>query len=278
MVQEVDAIFLSGGSAFGLDAGGGVMDALAEMGRGHVVGPARIPIVPGAIIFDLLNGGDKSGGANPYKDLGRAALADASDSFDLGTHGAGVGALTAGLKGGLGSASLVLPSGATVGALVAVNAIGGAVVPGSYHFWAGHWELDDEFGGLGPSPLRPPLMETFRSKSEALASLRNTTIAIVATDIDFDQAQLTRIATAAQDGMARALAPAHTLADGDLVFAVSSGVRPVEDEYSDGYAVGHAAAICLSRAIARGVYEATAAPGDLFPAWRDWAPCAISGS
>ena len=277
MVQEVDALFLSGGSAFGLDAGSGIMDALAENGRGHQVGPARIPIVPGAIIFDLLNGGDKSSGANPYNALGRAALAEAGERFELGTNGAGVGALTAGLKGGLGSASLVLPNGATVGALVAVNAIGGAVTPGSHHFWAGHWEIGDEFGGLGPSPLKPPLGETFRSKTEALAKLRNTTIAIVATDIDFDQAQLTRIATAAQDGMARALAPSHTLADGDLVFAVSSGLRPVENDYSDGYVVGHAAAICLSRAIARGVYEATAAPGDVFPTWKDWAAKAFAG-
>lgn len=272
MVQQVDALFLSGGSAFGLDAGAGVMDALAEMGRGHAVGPARIPIVPGAIIFDLINGGDKNWGVNPYRALGRAALAEAHEEFDLGTAGAGVGALTAGLKGGLGSASLALPTGGMVGALVAVNAIGSAVVPGHQNFWAGPWEVGSEFGGLGPCPEKPALDETFRSKAEALSQLKNTTIAIVATDIAFDQAQLTRIATAAQDGLARALAPSHTLADGDLVFAVSTGARDVISDYSDSYAVGHAAAICLSRAIARGVYEATTAPGDLFPTWIDWAP------
>ena len=274
MVQQVDALFLSGGSAFGLDAGSGIMDALAEAGRGHAVGPARVPIVPGAILFDLLNGGDKAWSANPYNSLGRSALANAGVNFNLGTIGAGTGALTAGLKGGLGSASLKLPGGGTVGALVAVNALGSGTVPGQPHFWAGPWEVGAEFGGLGPCPVKSDLATTFRSKAEALANLSraNTTIAIVATDIAFDQAQLTRIATAAQDGMARALAPSHTLADGDIVFTASTGEKPLTSVYGDGYVVGHAAAICLSRAIARGVYEARPAPGDLFPTWAEAYP------
>ena len=276
MVQEVDALCLAGGSAFGLDAGGGVMDALAEAGRGHAVGPVRVPIVPGAILFDLLNGGDKAWEANPYKDLGRKALSVANGGFGLGTSGAGVGAGTANLKGGLGSASLRLPNGGTVGALVAVNALGSATAPGGPHFWAAPWEIGDEFGGLGPCPYKPDLAETFRTKSASLNANQNTSIAIVATDIVFSQAELTRIATAAQDGMARALSPSHTLADGDLVFAVSNGQRRPDNQLADNAIVGHAAAICLSRAIARGVYEATAASGDLLPTWRDWAPT-VSG-
>ncbi len=272
MVQEVDALCLAGGSAFGLDAGGGVMDALAEAGRGHAVGPAHIPIVPVAILFDLLNGGDKAWATNPYKDLGRKALSAAKAEFELGTSGAGVGAGTANLKGGLGSASLCLPNGAMVGAIVAVNALGSATVPGSPHFWAAPWEVGDEFGGLGPCPHKPDLAETFRTKSASLNANQNTSIAIVATDIAFNQAELTRIATAAQDGMARALSPSHTLADGDLVFAVSTGQRKPDNLLADNAIVGHAAAICLSRAIARGVYEATAAASDVLPTWKDWAP------
>lgn len=270
MVQQVDALCLAGGSAFGLDAGGGVMDALAEAGRGHAVGSVRIPIVPGAILFDLLNGGDMNWAANPYNALGRQALAAANASFDLGTSGAGVGAVTANLKGGLGSASLRLSNGGTVGALVAVNSLGGATVPGAPHFWAGAWEIGDEFGGLGPCPHKPDLADTFRTKTASLKANENTSIAIVATDIAFNQAELSRIATAAQDGMARALSPSHTLADGDLVFAVSTGGRSADNQLAENAMVGHAAAICLSRAIARGVYEATKAASDILPTWKDW--------
>lgn len=276
MVQQVDALCLAGGSAFGLDAGSGVMDALAEAGRGHAVGPARIPIVPGAILFDLLNGGDKSWGKNPYNKLGREALSAVDEAFELGTSGAGVGATTANLKGGLGSASLRLPNGGIVGALVAVNALGGATVPGHPHFWAAPWEVDDEFGELGPCPNKPDLADTFRTKTASLKANQNTSIAIVATDIAFDQAELTRVATAAQDGMARALAPSHTLADGDLVFAVSTSTRQPDNRLAENAMAGHAVAICLSRAIARGVYEATAAGDDIFPTWKDWSS-SVSG-
>ena len=269
MVQAVDALVLSGGSAFGLAAGDGVMAAMAALGRGHLVGPARVPIVPSAILFDLLNGGDKDWGAEaPYRRIGAEAVNAAAEDFALGTTGAGAGATTAGLKGGLGSASLVLPSGATVGALVAVNAVGSAVVPGGRHFWAAPWEMDGEFGGLGPAPAPPDLASTFHSKASP-APGRNTTIAVVATDAALTQAQATRMAWAAHDGMARALSPAHTLADGDLVFAASTGARPAPADIAEQIAIGHAAAICLSRAIARGVYEATPAAGDPFPCWSE---------
>lgn len=275
MVQEVDALVLSGGSAFGLAAADGVMGAMAAAGRGHAVGPARVPICPAGILFDLLNGGDKEWGVEaPYRRLGAKAISEAGEAFALGTAGAGYGALTAGLKGGLGSASLVLPSGVTVGALVAVNAVGAATVPGGKHFWAGAWEVGGEFGGIGPAPHHPDLAETFHLKPEMMAKMapeagRNTTIAIVATDAKLNQAQATRMAWAAHDGMARALSPAHTAIDGDLVFSASTGAHDGDIGVAEQIAIGHAAAICLARAIARGVYEATPEPGDIFPCWSD---------
>jgi D-aminopeptidase len=266
LVQEVDALVLSGGSAFGLDAPSGVCDGLRAMGRGFKVGDATIPIVPGAILFDLLNGGDKSWTENPYKPLGLAALADASKDFSLGTIGAGTGATTRELKGGLGSASVVLDNGITVGALVAVNAIGSVIQDEQQHFWAAPFEVDDEYGGHGPAASLDPLKSL---QPFAPPSSTNTTIAIIATDADLTQAQATRIAVAAHDGMARAIVPSHTPFDGDLVFVAATGKKPLSDPPADQLAIGHAAANCLSRAIARGVYEATAAAGDTLPTWKD---------
>ncbi len=258
-VQEVDALVLSGGSAFGLDAAGGVMDALHADGHGFAVGPVRVPIVPAAILFDLINGGDKGWARNPYRGLGTAAYRAAATDFALGTAGAGTGAIAGGLKGGLGSASLVLPSGHTVGALVAANPLGN--VCHGRRFWAAPFEIDGEFGDLG-APT-PTLADTFRTKREVMERA-NTTIAIVATDAALDKAGCTRLATAAHDGMARAIVPSHTPMDGDLVFAAAIGTCGP----ADPLALGHAAAICLARAIARAVFEATPADGDLLPAWR----------
>lgn len=259
-VQQVDALVLSGGSAFGLDAGSGVADGLAEMGRGFAIGPARVPIVPGAILFDLINGGDKSWSNNPYKALGHDALKAASDVFDLGSVGAGTGANTATFKGGLGSASFRLPSGHSVGALLAVNALGSATVGDTGHFWAAPFEIGDEFGGLGPAPCFPN-PDTARVKGGAG---ENTTIGIVATDADLTQAQATRLAIASHDGLARALLPAHTPFDGDLIFAAATGKQ---DQIEDMTQLGHAAALCVSRAIARAVFAATPAPNDPYPCW-----------
>jgi D-aminopeptidase len=238
------------------------------MGRGFVYADLTIPIVPAAILFDLAGGGDKNWNINPYRELGARALAAASVQFALGTAGAGVGATTAGLKGGLGSASLVLPSGHTVGALVGVNPTGAVTVADSPYFWAAPFEVDGEFGGLGAHREAVPFRQSARTKRDALAEIANTTIAIVATDADLTKTQLKRLAVAAQDGMARAISPAHTMVDGDLVFAVSTAARPVADPIFDFIALGHAAAVCLSRAIARAVYEATPAEGDMFPTWR----------
>ncbi len=264
VVQEVDALVLSGGSAFGLDAASGVVDGLRAQGRGFEVGGQRVPIVPGAILFDLLNGGNKDWIENPYRKLGRLALENTGVEFTLGSHGAGAGATVTGLKGGLGSASVVLECGVTVGALVAVNALGAVTVGEGAEFWAAPFEMDGEFGG---GNVATKYNTQHEPHPEAQLG-ESTTIAIIATDAVLTQAQATRMATAAHDGMARAIVPSHTPFDGDLVFAVSTGKIDLPDPVFDPLRLGHAAAVCLSRAIARGVYEATGAGGDILPTWQ----------
>ncbi|MFC3060964.1 P1 family peptidase [Paenirhodobacter populi] len=263
LVEKVDALVLSGGSAFGLDAASGVSDGLRAMGRGFKVGGMRVPIVPSAIVFDLLNGGAKDWTDNPYRALGRAALDAAGADFVLGSAGAGLGAMTGTWKGGLGSASAVLQNGLTVGALVVVNALGSATVGDGPEFWAAPWELDSEFGGHGAARDYPAAAEPPPAKRLGEA----TTIAIVATDAALTKAQAQRMATAAHDGMARALVPSHTPLDGDLVFAAATGLRPLADPVGDGFALCHAASVCLARAIARGVHAARPQPGDRQPCW-----------
>ncbi|MEO0911551.1 MAG: P1 family peptidase [Pseudomonadota bacterium] len=269
-VAEVDALVLSGGSAFGLDAPSGVMEGLRAAERGFAVGPVRVPIVPGAIVFDLLNGGEKSWEANPYASLGRAAFEAADAAFAIGTAGAGTGAMTARLKGGLGSASCVLESGYTIGALVVVNPVGCVTPPGEASFWAGGYELADEFGGRGVPP--GPYASLSARETKVAAGLdegANTTIAVVATDCAMEKAALSRLAVAAHDGFARAIQPAHTPYDGDLVFAVSTGARPMARPAVDPLELGHAASVVLARAIARGVFEAEPAPRDPHPSWKE---------
>jgi D-aminopeptidase len=262
LVSDIDAIVLSGGSAFGLDAAGGVVEGLRQAGRGFVVGLHHVPIVPAAIIFDLNNGGNKDWVENPYPDLGAAALDGADSNFDLGNHGAGTGALTGDVKGGLGSASLVLEDGLTVAALAVVNALGSPLVPGQDCFWAGLDEINAEFGGLGAATSHQ--VELMPETLKLDTGHGNTTIAIVATDACLDKAACHRLAISAHDGMARALRPSHTLFDGDCVFALSTNrgktVGPTQQMQ-----LGHAAAICLSRAISRGVWEARTEADDIMP-------------
>ncbi|MEO0486285.1 MAG: P1 family peptidase [Pseudomonadota bacterium] len=260
LVQQVDALVLAGGSAFGLAAADGVADGLRAAGRGFPAGPAVVPIVPAAILFDLANGGNKTWQDNPYPALGRAALSAAGADISVGSVGAGFGATVAGLAGGLGTASAQTSAGHRVGALVAVNAIGTACHPETGQFWAGPFEIGAEFGGRGAPQIVPAALPTKLSE-------HNTTIAIVATDAALDQAQCTRMATAAHDGMARALIPSHTLFDGDLVFAASTGARALGDDMGEAIEIGHLAATTLARAIARGVYAADDIPGGP-PAWR----------
>ncbi|MFB9792845.1 P1 family peptidase [Shinella granuli] len=268
-VEAVDALVLSGGSAFGLDAASGVQAGLRERGRGFAVGPHRVPIVPAAILFDLMNGGAKDWGRYPpYRELGHAALAEATADFATGSVGAGTGALMATCKGGLGTASSVVEGGFTIGALVAVNALGSATIGDTRHFWAAPFEEADEFGGLGlPFPF-PADARTPRTKlSRRPTGTENTTIAVIATDAVLTKAEAKRLAIAAHDGFARALWPAHTPLDGDLVFALStgrSGRRPAPEDFITLCAT---AAATMARAIARGVHDATPMPGDMLPSW-----------
>ncbi len=267
LVPAVDAVVLSGGSAFGLDAGSGVMDGLRAAGRGFPVGSQRVPVCPGAILFDLINGGDKDWVENPYRALGRAAFDSAGKDFALGSVGAGTGALSGVHKGGLGSASAVMSDGHIVGALVAANPIGAVTTPGSKHFWAAPFEIGDEFGGFGVNPATDQGSLAPSPRSAAIHAA--TTIAIVGTNAPLTKTQCHRVAVAAHDGMARAIVPSHTPYDGDLVFAISTGdaAQPVDDTLL--LEVGHTAAICLARAIARGIFHATPAPGDLLACWSD---------
>src|SRR6202040_1976270 len=270
-VERIDAIALAGGSAFGLEAGGGVQAWLAEQGRGFAVRGAVIPIVPGAIMFDLLNGGDKAWGRfAPYRELGYAAAAAADTTFALGSAGAGLGANTANLKGGLGSASAKTDDGVKVAALAVVNALGTVTVGDGPWFWAAPFEIDGEYGGRGWPPSFTPDMLNMRIKGGAAAtSVENTTLAVVMTDAELTKPQAKRLAMIAQTGFARAIYPVHAPLDGDVLFAPAPGEKPV-DPLAGLTELGMVAANVVARAIARGVYAATALPfPDALPAWQD---------
>ena len=271
LVEAIAAVGLSGGSVYGLAAADGVVTWLGARGRGFglVPGIPKSPVVPGAILFDVANGGDKAWGETPpYRDLGRAAVAAADLDFALGTAGAGYGAMAGGLKGGTGSASVVTTDGYTVGAVVGVNSWGSVIAPGGRTFWAAPFELDGEFGGLGPAGLAagPDQWGSAKRPTET----RNTTIACVATDAILTPAQAKRFAVMAQDGLARAIRPIHAPFDGDVVFAISTGRRPLGDQPDYAIArLGALAADALARAVARGVYAASPWPGTEVPCWRD---------
>jgi L-aminopeptidase/D-esterase-like protein len=271
-VERIDAIALSGGSAFGLEAGGGVQAWLAEQGRGLNIRGAIIPIVPGAICFDLLNGGNKQWGRfAPYRDLGfEAAAAATATSFALGSVGAGLGALTANLKGGLGSASAQTQDGTKVAALAVVNAVGTVTVGDGPWFWAAPFEIDGEYGARGlPASFTSDMLKMRIKGGPAATAAENTTLAVVVTDAALTKNQAKRLAVIAQTGFARAIYPVHAPMDGDVVFAASTGERPI-DPLIGLTELGMVAANVVARAIARGVHAATALalPGAV-PAWRD---------
>lgn len=275
LVHVVDAICLSGGSVYGLAAADGVCAWLGARNRGYGMGglPAGVPpspIVPAAILFDMPNGGDKDWGMDPpYRRLGIAAVEAADETFQLGTAGAGYGARSGGMKGGIGSASVVSADGMTVGAIVAVNSAGSTVAPGTRQFWAAPFELNREFGGHGVDRLAALPDEWGPAKSDPQPR-RNTTIACVATDVKLDPSDMKRVAMMAQDGLARAIRPVHAPFDGDVVFAISTGkIELAEPKAFTVARIGALAADTLARAIARGVYEATAWPGDPIQTWRD---------
>jgi L-aminopeptidase/D-esterase-like protein len=267
-VEGIDAIVLSGGSAFGLDAASGVQAYLREQDRGFRIRDAVVPIVPGAIMFDLLNGGDKNWGRYPpYREFGYHAAQGASAEFALGSAGAGLGATTATLKGGVGSASAIMGGGITVGALAVVNAVGTTVIGDGPHFWAAPFEQNKEFGGRGwPAKISPGDL-AIRAKG---GPQENTTIALIATDAKLNKAQCNRLAVMAQDALARAIYPVHTPLDGDVVFGAATGAKPLADPYYGMAELGMVAANVMARAIARGVYEATALPfAGAVPSWKD---------
>ena len=271
-VDAIDAITLSGCSAFGLDAGGGVQAWLAERGRGFRVGDAAIPIVTGAICFDLLNGGNKQWGRfSPYRDLGYAAASNAGNGdFALGSAGAGLGATTVNLKGGLGSASAATQGGVKVAALAVVNAVGSVTIGDGPWFWAAPYEQNGEFGGRGMPSAFTSEMHRFRVKGgpEATA-VENTTLVVVVTDAVLTKAQAKRLAMIAQTGMARAIHPVHAPLDGDVVFAAATCVKPIDPLFGLTE-LGAVAANAVARAIARGVYHAAALPfPGALPAWKD---------
>ncbi|MGH6788121.1 MAG: P1 family peptidase [Pseudolabrys sp.] len=267
-VEGIDAIVLSGGSAFGLDAASGTQAWLREQGRGFAVREARVPIVPAAILFDLLSGGDKDWGRYPpYREFGYDAAKNAGADFALGSAGAGLGATTVNLKGGIGSASARTRDGLTVGAIAAANAAGSMTIGNGPHFWAAPFEQDKEFGGRGWPPSFPAEALAFRSKG---SPGENTTLAVIATDARLTKAQAKRLAVMAQSGMSRAIYPVHTPLDGDVVFAAGTGQKPLPDPVFSLSALGMTAANVLARAIARAVYEATALPfPNALPAWKD---------
>ncbi|MFI1186986.1 P1 family peptidase [Streptomyces californicus] len=277
LVQRVDAVVLTGGSAFGLDAASGVVSWLEERGRGVRVGPGPtqvVPVVPAAALFDLGRGGDWR--ARPDASTGRAAVeAAAATGFGQpvaeGSVGAGAGAVAGEVKGGIGTASLRLPFGVTVAALVAVNAAGAVVDPRT-------GVLFGEYGA-GEPPAYPPAevhaeavrrLARVREEAEAAgggAPPFNTTIAVVATDADLTRAQAQKLAGTAHDGLARAVRPVHLLTDGDTVFTLATGQRPVPA--GDPAAVNEilaAGADVLARAIVKAVRAArsTEGPGGRF--------------
>ena len=267
-VDKINALVLSGGSAYGLDAASGVMDRLRLKKQGFAIGFYKVPIVPAAILFDLNNGGNKEWRENPYPNLGRLAFDDLSQEFDIGSIGAGFGAQCGMMKGGLGSASFQLQSGITVGALVAANPIGNVTDASGKHFWAAPFEVDDEFGGFGPPKGKRDEQSFDHTKLTSLIERANTTIAIVATDAALNKSEAQRMAIAAHDGFARAIVPSHLPLDGDLIFAAATCKHRAPTGHLAFAEICHAASLCVSRATARGVYHAHSYKDDVRLTWQ----------
>jgi L-aminopeptidase/D-esterase-like protein len=273
-VRFVDAVLLAGGSAYGLAAADGVMRWLEEHDRGVAMDGGVVPIVPGAVIFDLPVGGWD---CRPTAEFGYTACEAAGALTAVGTVGAGVGARAGVLKGGIGTASTTLPSGVTVGVVVAVNSAGEVVDRSTGLPWMA--DLIEEFALTRPPADQIDTLAQLRSPLEPL----NTTIAVVATDAALSSAACRRIAIAAQDGLARTIRPAHTPLDGDTVFALATGAVEVPPPADAPAAmspetrlvteVGAAAADCLARAVLVGVLSAESVAG--IPTYRDTLPGAF---
>lgn len=265
-VEQVHAIVLSGGSAFGLDAATGVMRYLDERDIGFKLGPINVPIVPAAVLIDLWVGGKPQ--VRPSADCGYQAARDASsDPVAEGSVGAGAGAtigklagVTRAMKGGVGTASLTTADGVTLSALVAVNALGDVIDPATGQVVAGVRTAD----GQALADARVLL----RTEGRAFATPRvadNTTLGVIATNATLSKVQATRVAQVAHDGYARAIWPVHTQADGDTIFVVATGERPGEPDVTT---IGALAADVMATAIVRAARQATSLPG--IPAIADW--------
>ena len=266
LVQQAHAICLTGGSAYGLAAADGVMRWLAERHHGFPVGAQPhevVPIVPAAVLFDLPRG---DWGNRPDSDFGYAACQAATEGpVVMGTVGAGTGAKLGSLKGGIGTASVVLDNGAVVGALVAANAAGEAVDPAIGRPWVADLELAGEFGVLWPN----------RSVTlPARESPLNTTIGVVAVDAALNKAEAQRLAMAAQDGLARAVRPAHSMFDGDTVFALATGARGLTEGPFELDRLCAAAADVFARAVVHALLAAESIPG--LAAYREVWPESLS--
>lgn len=261
-VSTVDAVVLTGGSAYGLAAADGVMRWLEERGRGVALPGGTVPIVPGAVIFDLPVGAWKN---RPDAEFGYRAAALADDAPDWGAVGAGAGARAGTLKGGVGSASVRLGNGIIVGAVVVANPVGLVINPVTGLPWTA-----DILSELSAPPADE--VETLRGLPDKSVSL-NTTIGAVATNARLSKAPCRRVAIAAHDGLARAIRPAHTPMDGDTLYVLATGTNEGDADALTA-AVGIAAADCVERAVVRAVVGAASVAG--IPAYRDVLPGAFS--
>jgi L-aminopeptidase/D-esterase-like protein len=273
LADAIDALVLSGGSVYGLAAADGVTALMGAEGKGFglvaLPGVPRSPIVPGAVLYDLANGGNKAwGDAPPYNALARQAYAARAERVPLGNAGAGMGATAGALKGGQGSASVVSADGYTVAALACVNCFGSTTMPGSRAFWVWPYEIAGEFGGVRPEASVTAESENWDGAKLNPEPRANTTLVCVATDAALTRADAKRVAQMASAGVARAIRPVFAPFDGDVVFALSTAAKPLSEPKPLALArIGAMAADCVARAIARGVYEAAAV--GVHKAWRD---------
>ena len=261
IVENIDGIVLAGGSAFGLDASSGVMDCLRIQNRGFDTGAIKVPIVPSAILFDLKNGGLKDWKINPYRDLGRKAFLNISDYFEVGSVGAGCGATTSVVKGGLGTNSIFYGDRIKVAAIIAVNSVGSPFFPGTNILYS-------DFYGEKKERLERPPMTAFINSTKLLTG-EATTLGIVCTNVNFSKNDLNRIATSAHTGIARAIEPSHTPFDGDIIFSATSGTEPIISKDKDLMLVCQLSALCVTQAVGSAIKAARKKKGDQLSCWVD---------
>ena len=261
IVENIDGIVLAGGSAFGLDASSGVMDCLRIQNRGFDTGAIKVPIVPSAILFDLKNGGLKDWKINPYRDLGRKAFLNISDYFEVGSVGAGCGATTSVVKGGLGTNSIFYGDRIKVAAIIAVNSVGSPFFPGTNVLYS------DFYSGKKENMERPPM--TALINSTKLLKGEATTLGIVCTNLNFNKNDLNRIAISAHSGIARAIEPSHTPFDGDIIFSATSGTEPIVNNDKDLMLVCQLSALCVTQAVGSAIKAARKKKGDQLSCWVD---------